>query len=510
MAGSEVCDDGNSKDKDGCSSACTVEKDFTCEPDSVQTAGSACYYVGDVTVKEVYINKVDGQNKVEILLDLSPSDLSIWDNVNFMDMIQVQSPVPISGYTVTRNPDGTVNITIEYAADIQNQPIDIRIDPSKANIPALSRAAPTTTNLIVTPDDNEGAYFYDNSTYKMAGIISTLCTAISAMAGLFFLVGLISGKMVGVEMMAVVQISFFSLVTLSQLNPCFAALSSLKLVNGYNSLNHNHLADQLTPTNPKGIFLFSRFTENFNFTAAIILVPLLVALVAFILSKTALKENERVVRVAKKAVGEYTLMGILFGGYLIAVSFALQVMYGMKNNSDFIGKVSLAECAVLLVMMVGYFAFLLLKPEFFGEFTEEFKKDRVSSKFYNFMLVERILVGSCLVFLLTANIGAVVPLSVFLLTGIFVAVRKPYRENYHSYRAVANMSIATAVEAVYLAYTLTAPENRNGTIFFYLPFIVCGLLIVCVLYNAVAIIYGIYKMCKNAQPKDEMEKEELA
>ena len=124
MAGSEVCDDGNSKDKDGCSSACTVEKDFTCEPDSVQTAGSACYYVGDVTVKEVYINKVDGQNKVEILLDLSPSDLSIWDNVNFMDMIQVQSPVPISGYTVTRNPDGTVGITIEYAADIQNQPGD--------------------------------------------------------------------------------------------------------------------------------------------------------------------------------------------------------------------------------------------------------------------------------------------------------------------------------------------------------------------------------------------------
>ena len=126
----------------------------------------------------------------------------------------------------------------------------------------------------------------------MAKIISMVSTGISAVAAVFCVLGLISGKMIGVEMMAVVQISFISLITLSQVNPCFAALSSLKLVNGYNSLNQsNYLEDPLTPTSPKGIFLYSRFTENFNFTLAIVLIPLLVALVCFILSKTALKEN---------------------------------------------------------------------------------------------------------------------------------------------------------------------------------------------------------------------------
>lgn len=60
--------------------------------------------------------------------------------------------------------------------------------------------------------------------------------------------------------MAVVQITFFSLLTLASLNPCFAALTSLLFVNGYNNLNHsNHLEDPLTPVSPKGIFLFSRF-----------------------------------------------------------------------------------------------------------------------------------------------------------------------------------------------------------------------------------------------------------
>lgn len=185
-------------------------------------------------------------------------------------------------------------------------------------------------------------------------------------------------------------------------------------------------------------------------------------------------------------------------------------MYGMKNSSDLIGKVSLAQCAVLLSLMVGYFVFLLLKPEFFGEFTNEFKKDRVSSKYYNYMLFERLLVGSCLVFMLAANIGAVVPLAVFLLTGIFIAVRKPYRENYHSYRAAANMAIAAVVMGVYLFYTLTPAENRNSGIFLYLPLIVCALLLICVIYNAGAIIYGIYKMCKNSTAKEDLEKEELA
>ena len=251
--------------------------------------------------------------------------------------------------------------------------------------------------------------------------------------------------MIGVEMMAVIQISFFSLLSLSNMNPCFAALSSLKLVNGYNSLGGNHLADQLTPNQPKGIFLFSRFTENFNFTAAIVLIPLLVGLVAFILYKTAFKDSERTLLVAKRAVGEYTLMGLLLGGYMIAVAFALQMMYGMKKMDDFIGTVSLAECAVLLLMLVGYFVFLLLKPDFFGEFTDSFKKDRVSSKQYNFFIVERVLVGSCLVFLLSTGFGAGVPLAVFVVMGAMVLFRKPYKEDYHNRRVVANMTVAVSV-----------------------------------------------------------------
>lgn len=127
----------------------------------------------------------------------------------------------------------------------------------------------------------------------------------------------------------------------------------------------------------------------------------------------------------------------------------------MKKTDDLIGIVSLAECAVLLLMLVGYSVFLILKPEFFGEFTDSFKKDTLSSKQYNIVIVERVIVGSCLVFLLSTGFGAAIALAVFVLLGIEVLIKKPYKENYHNYRVIANMSIAISVEAVYLAYSMT-------------------------------------------------------
>ena len=88
-----------------------------------------------------------------------------------------------------------------------------------------------------------------------------ILSSVASIAGLaMFLVGMISAKMIGTEMMAVLQVSFISLITLQEMNPCFQALSSLYLVNGYNSVSsNNYLDDPRTPIQPKGIFLFSRF-----------------------------------------------------------------------------------------------------------------------------------------------------------------------------------------------------------------------------------------------------------
>ena len=162
-------------------------------------------------------------------------------------------------------------------------------------------------------------------------------------------------------MMAVMQISFLSLMTLPELNPCFAALSSLRLVNGYNYLNENHLEDQLTSDQIKGVYLFSRFASNFNFTIAIILIPLIVSLISFILSKTLFRNSLKVEKIFKRSLGEYTLNGLLFSGYIIAVSFVLEMKFGIKNYEGLIGKLSLPLSIICLTLIILYIFFLAFK-----------------------------------------------------------------------------------------------------------------------------------------------------
>jgi hypothetical protein len=166
------------------------------------------------------ITKVPDQNQLQIQLSLSPSDLELWNDVNFTDIVQIEPLFPNSTkqpftYNVVKNPNGTVTITVDYNEDLQNNALNITINPAYSGKNGFSRTPPMSTTITVIPDDNQGAFCYPNEAYKLRGVTSTVANAL-AMASLgVFVIGLVSGKMIGIEMMAVVQISFFSLITLS-------------------------------------------------------------------------------------------------------------------------------------------------------------------------------------------------------------------------------------------------------------------------------------------------------
>jgi hypothetical protein len=175
---------------------------------------------------------------------------------------------------------------------------------------------------------------YNNDTYNIAKVISTLSSVIGGLSLLVFLLGIFAGKVIGIEMMAVIQIAYFSLLSLSSLNPCFRALSDMWFVNGFNyfyplSSTHpkNYLLDPLTPLPAKALKLFSVFTRNYNFTLLLIICPYLISIVCLILSKTIFKYDDKkksnAIRWTKKCVCEIAFNGVMFSGYIIAVSFGL-------------------------------------------------------------------------------------------------------------------------------------------------------------------------------------------
>ena len=91
----------------------------------------------------------------------------------------------------------------------------------------------------------------------------------------------------------------------------------------------------------------------------------------------------------------------------------------------------------------------------------------------------------------------IIPIVVFVLLTILVIIKRPYKRVYNNLRVVANMVISSVVLAIYLFYKMSSEETKhNSSIFFYLPLAVCGLLILCIFYNIIAIIYTIYQRCK--------------
>lgn len=148
----------------------------------------------------------------------------------------------------------------------------------------------------MVPTDNEAALSYDPSAYTKSQLVSILSKSISAFSLLFFLLAIFARKLVGIELMAVIQVCHLSLVVLQSMNPCFAALTDIWFVHGLNYFNlasKGYLRDSYTPLQVKGISLYSRFTENYNFTFFLIFLPLLVSLICHILCKTVLQVHWR-------------------------------------------------------------------------------------------------------------------------------------------------------------------------------------------------------------------------
>jgi hypothetical protein len=145
-------------------------------------------------------------------------------------------------YSVVLNPNGTVTVVLNYPSDIHgNQSVEVVLTLNNSGKVTYLRTDPlSSAATIILPDespDSSPSESYPGYVKALEKLISAVGTVLVALSFALLALGLIAGKMIGVEMMAVLQIAYFALMPLSDLNPCFSALTSLRYVNGYNQLN---------------------------------------------------------------------------------------------------------------------------------------------------------------------------------------------------------------------------------------------------------------------------------
>lgn len=109
-------------------------------------------------------------------------------------------------------------------------------------------------------------------------------------------------------------------------------------------------------------------------------------------------------------------------------------------------------------------------------------------------MIERIIVGSCLVLLLNIQLSLLLNISIFLLLFLFAFIIRPYMNMKHNIFFCVSMLVCMIIQGIYLAYKMgLTNENSKANIWIILPLVVCILLLLFVIYGFVFLVISLIR-----------------
>jgi hypothetical protein len=150
---------------------------------------------------------------------------------------------------------------------------------------------------------------------------------------------------------------------------------------------------------------------------------------------------------------------------------------------------SLVVLVLSLACIIGILVLLKKRPTDFGEYKSAFRMTGFCQNYYWMLMASRLVLVSIMVFGNTFKYNGFVCLIVPICMMCLIAWKKPYKTTADVGRAVTNEIITFIILGIY-AYdgafeSYTNYANKINTI---LPYIVIGLLIVCVAMNLAFLI----------------------
>lgn len=240
-------------------------------------------------------------NKLHIFLNLGPDSFKLWTQESIISLLgHIEIVDPNTGSIIQIPPEkmsllyhknavtGQVELIIDYdKLNIEDSQLKLNIRPDQTNFTALRDLSTQTDLLMKFNSQSNGFYLYDYSpeTYKIQSLIDTLSRIIGVLSLILAVLGFImpAGKLIVLEMLAVIQIGYFSLLGFEKIPPIFVGLKSLHMSNGYNDLNLFSSESRL----PQDIFRIMGFEtvalENYNLSFIVfVMLPLIVGLIGYI------------------------------------------------------------------------------------------------------------------------------------------------------------------------------------------------------------------------------------
>ena len=152
-------------------------------------------------------------NTVQIVYNVSPKDLPAFSSLDWKAVVAEQSNLGLKVTAVSFDPStGAVTFTADYSQPLNDQTAKLSFQfPPTAPFDLLNT---TAVSVKLTTDNNLSLEVYSDDEYGSAALVKTVATAASLLGLAMFLFGAFAGKLIGIELIAIFQISFLSLTTL--------------------------------------------------------------------------------------------------------------------------------------------------------------------------------------------------------------------------------------------------------------------------------------------------------
>ena len=146
---------------------------------------------------------------------------------------------------------------VDYGEDATDKEIklDVSYDSIKQQAASSNSSSASAFNLLssaslrttLRASNNLALNYYDDSSYSLASTVRTVASIFSAAALLVALLAMFTGKLIGLEMIAVFQLAFLSILSMDDMSPVMDALGGLEYSVGYNKLGSYNSLQSLDP-----------------------------------------------------------------------------------------------------------------------------------------------------------------------------------------------------------------------------------------------------------------------
>ncbi len=331
---------------------------------------------------------------------------------------------------------------------------------------------------VVHPEFNNMAlYPYSNPSYTQAQIVSYLAMLISALGIIGFFAGFLGPKVIALDLLDLIQVTYFSLIGIQHLSPGMAALSGLKYSSGYAVVLFPEPAWTAETARFFGIGMSVDFLNNFNIMAGLPLVAVLCGLAAKLVAKISPSERDFFWNfISARALCEFALYALMISLNAVVVSMGVEFYFQREIAAMVAAGLAFAAFVVYFVLLEEY-------PEKFGEFKKKFAFAEWPQKYFNLLMVLRLVAALVLSFswMVPFFNGVIIASAVFQFCLICKA--EPFKIPERNLRPRINCVLMALIQAVFLLFSVVEKPYFEDSFLFYAPFLILGLLLVAVAVN---------------------------